>query len=134
MNIQLFDNKGDIYVCFKNAPKGTKEQLEKLFTGVICKELKGLVSEPEATCDIDPDVDFATKSSAERNENLPFQKKTKTDEKKDKNVSSKEAKNDGFEDVTENDEVPFEEGAVVKQEPKTSNKKAKEVDYDDLFA
>ena len=124
MNIQLFDNKGDIYICIKNAPKGMKEQVEKLFADIVCKELKGLVSEPEPAHD--EIVEYVTKSSAERNDNIPFQKKTKSDEKADVN---------GFEDATENDDVPFEGGTVVKtEEPEANNTKAKEIDYDDLFA
>lgn len=127
MNIQLFDNKGDIYICIKNAPKGMKEQVEKLFADIVCKELKGLVSEPEPAHD--EIVEFVTKSSAERNDNIPFQKKTKNDEEVDV------VNNDGFEDITEDDGVPFEGGTVVKtKEPETDNTKAKEIDYDDLFA
>ncbi|MBR5356185.1 MAG: hypothetical protein IK121_04625 [Lachnospiraceae bacterium] len=91
MNVTVYENKGDFYICIKNAPKGTKEALEKLVTDSTIKELKGLLKTEDPVEDIPgtaieigefKDLPEGVEAPFER-ETLPFNKPTKEEKKKE---------------------------------------------------
>lgn len=105
MQLQLFENKGDLMIVIKDAPKGTKDQLEKMFAEYAITELKGLVKTEEPIPDTndgwekvsddgDNGVPFVfgaltygeTKSDF-KNENIPFNKPEPKKEETEKSAS-----------------------------------------------
>lgn len=97
MQLQLFENKGDLMIVIKDAPKGTKDQLEKMFADYAITELKGLVKTEEpipdtndgwekVSDDNDNGVPFETKSDF-KNENIPFNKPEPKKEETEKSAS-----------------------------------------------
>lgn len=93
MQLQLFENKGDLMIVIKDAPKGTKDQLEKMLADYAITELKGLVkAEPQI-----PDPNEGWKKVSEEDD-IPFEKKddvfeTKSDFKNDNIPFNKPKKN-----------------------------------------
>lgn len=95
MQLQLFENKGDLMIVIKDAPKGTKDQLEKMFADYAITELKGLVK----TEDPQPDP-----NEFQLDAELP------------------NTPDEGFRDVTEDDDVPFETKSDYKNDNIPFNK------------
>ena len=114
MTIQTYENKGDLYVCIKDAPEGLKKKLEGIFADVTIKEIKGLVKEPEEKPDIPEDgwVNVGPENEGE----VPF-----------KNSKEVETKDDFV-----NDNLPFKNPKKESKESVPAETK-KELSDDDLF-